>query len=134
MVKAISKSYLLPFSPQRVYAAWTSSDTVIPPATSMDIDAKVGGHYRLIMETPDFNARNEGVFSHVSPNQRLTYSWEWNGDGEITEIDVSFATHPDGTSLQLEHSGFAKQESRDMHDTGWDTYIEGLTKLLSSKN
>ena len=132
MVKPIAKSYLLPFPVDRVYRAWTASDTVIPPATAMDIDPRVGGHYRLIMERPGFTARSEGTFSQVVPNERLTYSWEWNSDGEVTEIDVRFAGHPDGTALQLSHSGFAKQESRDMHDAGWDSYVDGLIKFLSA--
>ena len=132
MTKPISKSYLLPFPVRQVYRAWVSSDTVVPPATSMDIDPKVGGHYRQIMDTTEFKARNEGTFSRVVPNERLTYSWEWNRNGEVTEIDVSFAGHLEGTSLQLTHSGFVKEQSRAMHDSGWDRYIEGLSKYLSA--
>ena len=51
----IEKQYELPFPISHVYAAWVSSDTVIPPATSMDVLPEVGGHYRLIMEMPDFS-------------------------------------------------------------------------------
>jgi uncharacterized protein YndB with AHSA1/START domain len=63
----IEKTYELPFPPSVVYDAWVSSDTVIPPATAMDIDPIVGGHYRLIMETPDFNGKNEGRFCWLNP-------------------------------------------------------------------
>ncbi|MEM7445605.1 MAG: SRPBCC domain-containing protein [Pseudomonadota bacterium] len=133
MVKAIEKKYVLPFPLEQVYQAWVSSDTVIPPATAMDIDPVAGGHYRLIMESPEFSARSEGVFSRVEPNQRLTYSWEWNGDGEVSEIDVVFTQHPDGTVISLTHSGFEKEQSRDMHATGWDSYAEGLTRHLEAQ-
>jgi hypothetical protein len=45
-MKNIEKTYELPFSPQQIYAAWVSSNTVIPPATKMDINPIEGGHYR----------------------------------------------------------------------------------------
>lgn len=132
MIKPISKSYVLPFPVARVYRAWVSSETVVPPATSMDIDPRVGGHYRLVMDAPEFSASNEGTFSRVSPHERLTYSWEWNNDGEVTEVDVTFALHPDGTEIAITHSGFDKNESRDMHDSGWDNYVDGLIRHLST--
>jgi uncharacterized protein YndB with AHSA1/START domain len=72
----LKKTYELSFPLEMVYDAWVSSDTVIPPATAMDVKPVVGGHYRLIMQTPEFNGNN--------------------------------------------------------HDVGWDSYMEGLTKLLGS--
>ena len=68
---SIDKTYQLPFPAQRVYAAWVSSKTVVPPATGMDIHPVVDGHYRLIMETPDFTARAEGVFLIVEPDEHI---------------------------------------------------------------
>ncbi len=126
----IRKNYDLPFPPARVYDAWTSSETVIPPATGMDINPVVGGHYRLIVDAPEQIMFNEGTFSVVEPGERLKYTWEWNGDGAVTEIEVLFAEGEEGTSLHLTHSGFASSESMAMHDTGWDSYVEGLKAHL----
>jgi len=50
----INKRYDFPFPLEKVYANWVSSNTVIAPATSMDIPPEVGGHYPLIMDTPEF--------------------------------------------------------------------------------
>ena len=133
MIEAISKSYVLPFPVERVYQAWVSSDTVIAPATAMDIDPVVGGHYRLIMDTPTYKGGNQGTFTRVSPNQRLTYSWEWDNDGEVTEIDVVFSAHQDGTSVHVSHTGFTKEESQRNHDSGWDSYIAGFIEHLAGK-
>ena len=52
MAIIVEKTYDFPFPPDRVYAAWVSSDTVIPPATAMDIEPKVGGHYFSLCESP----------------------------------------------------------------------------------
>jgi len=130
----IIKTYELPFSREKVYANWLSSKTIIAPATSMDILPQVGGHYRLIMSTPEFVSKNEGVFLIVEPISHVRYTWEWNHDGEVTEIDVKFSSSGLGTVIIIEHSGFTKQQSVDMHEHGWDSYIEGLIHFLSKKH
>ncbi len=126
----IEKSYNLPFPRKQVYAAWISSETVIPPATSMDIDTRVGGHYKLFMNTPEFDAKCEGRFFEIIEDEFLHYSWEWNGDGEISDIRVRFSDHEKGATVELTHKNFTKQDSRDMHDTGWDSYIDGLRHFM----
>ncbi len=130
----IEKTYVLPFPVDVVYQAWVSSDTVIPPATAMDIEPEVGGHYRLIMKTPEFEGRNEGTFLLVRPNKQVRYTWEWNGDGEVSTIDVGFQATADGTQVTLKHTGFSKPESVASHDSGWDSYIQGLEAFLSSSS
>ena len=129
----ILKRYQIPYSPQIVYEAWVSSDTVIPPATAMDIDPVIGGHIVLIMKSPEFEARNEGTFVAVDPGKHIRYTWEWNGDGEISEIDVRFLSAPDGTTVELEHSGFTRAESVETHDSGWDSYVAGLSRFIGEK-
>lgn len=126
----IIKTYDIPYPVQQVYAAWISSDTVITPATAMDIDPVPGGHYRLIMELPEFSGRNEGKFLLVEAEKRLVYTWEWNGDGEVTEIDVSFSETSSGTRVEIVHSGFRDQASMENHESGWDSYVEGFIKFL----
>ncbi len=127
----IEKNWTLDFPVERVFAAWTSSETVIPPATAMDIEPRVGGHYRLIVDDPQYRARCEGTFSRFETNRRVSYSWQWEGHEEVTQIDVRFtATDAGGTHIQLTHSGFGGEESRGAHDAGWDSYIAGFTRYL----
>ena len=130
----INITFELPFSVSDVYTAWVSSETVIPPATYMDVLPKVGGHYRLVMENPGQTMVNEGVFSVVEPEQRVVYTWEWNGDGEVTTIDVRFSAVAVGTRVDLSHTGFEKAESVQMHEMGWDSYVAGLTSFLEKKS
>ena len=128
----IEKEYLLPFPCDVVYDAWLSSETVIPPATAMDIDPKVGGHFRLFVETPEFSSQMEGEFLEVESNRRIRYTWQWKDDPESTEVDVTFAPNDDGgTLVKLLHSGFSGAESHALHDSGWDSYIQGLKAFLS---
>lgn len=130
----INKTYELPFPPAQVYQAWVSSDTVIAPATAMHIEAVVGGRYCLIIESAEFNSRNDGRFLIVEPEQHLRYTWEWNGDGEISEIDVRFASQGSGTLVTLAHSKLQTDESVRTHDAGWDSYIEGFLAFLAAQS
>ena len=129
----IDKHYELPFPPNRVFDAWVCSETVIPPATSMDINPQIGGHYRLYMEMEDRCSRAEGIFFSVEPGRHVRYTWEWDRDGEITEIDVCFDATPEGTSVHIQHTGFTNQSSVDMHAKGWDSYVEQLSAFLSDR-
>lgn len=130
----IDKHFELPFTPHRLFNAWVCSDTVIPPATRMDINPTVGGHYRLYMEMEDRCSRAEGLFFSVVPDRHIRYTWEWDRDGEITEIDVTFDPTAKGTALHIQHTGFVKEASRDTHDSGWDDYIEQLSTMLEQKS
>jgi uncharacterized protein YndB with AHSA1/START domain len=127
----IRKTYHFPFSVELVYSAWTSSETVIAPATRMNINPVVGGDYHLFIETADYTATNKGKFLEIVKNNFLKYSWEWNGDGEITEIAVKFDAKSNGTEIHLLHSGFRSSQSANMHDSGWDSYFEGLENFMS---
>ena len=126
----IDSTWYLPFPPSEVYAAWVSNDTVIPPATRMDIKAEVGGHYRLTAAGDDFVASNEGTFLVVEQNKRLIYTWHWQGDDETTEVEAQFKAHPEGTELHLLHGRFDTNESLTNHDNGWNSYVAGLRELL----
>ena len=121
----------IPFPVAQGFAAGLSSETVIRPATEMDALPEVGGHYRLFTETPAFDTTNEGTFSIVEPEQRVVYTREWNHDGEVSTIDVCFAQSEIGTGIHILHSGFEKPKSVAQHDSGWDSYLAGLTAHLS---
>lgn len=128
----IDKSYALPFSVSQTYAAWVSSDTVIAPATRMAVKPIVGGLYELFIETDDLTAHCEGLFDIIEPDSRVRYTWQWDGESEISVVDVSFKPDGDGTSVHLRHTGFMTQDSCDKHGKGWDNYIKGFTAFLGS--
>ena len=121
------KAYDVPAPLASVYAAWISDKTLIPPATALRIDARVGGTYRIEMG----DAAMEGTLQTVLPEEQLVYSWQWDGDDEATEVDVRFAAKGDGTEVTIEHRGFRSDVSLANHIEGWDAYIEGLTAHLT---
>jgi len=132
-IPPIDSTWVLPSTPEQVYAAWVSSDTVIPPATKMDVKPVVGGHYRLTAQNETLTMHNEGRFIEVTPKAHLRYTWQWLGDEEITEIEVTFSAHENGTQLRLQHGGFLTVASRTNHDNGWNSYVAGLTAFLTAQ-
>jgi uncharacterized protein YndB with AHSA1/START domain len=92
-----SKAYVLEFPRELVFSKWVAEDTVVSPAEKMEIELRVGGTYRLLMPG---GAAMEGVFSVFAENERVTYSWNWIGSDETTEVEVTFQDHADGTEIQ----------------------------------
>lgn len=129
-MNVFEKTYRLAYPPAAVYRHWISNDTVIAPAERMEIEPNPGGVYRLIMPG---GMIMEGTFSEVVPEQRLSYTWHWQGDAETSQVRVAFAADGDGTQVTITHSGFTSQTSYDNHAQGWDSYIKGFTAHLAAK-
>lgn len=123
-----SKSYVLKFPPELVFAKWVTEDTVVSPAEKMEIEPRVGGACRLLMP----GGGMEGVFSEFSENERVIYSWNCVGSDETTEVDVTFQVHADRTEVNVTHSGFRSEESLEMHASGWDSYLEGFNAHIGN--
>ena len=119
------------YSPEQVYDAWVSEETVVAPVTRIEKDVREGGHYRLYVETPDYTGVMHAEFLEVDAPRKLVYSWEWNNDGEKTTVAVRFLPDGDGCRVELSHGEFQKQESFDRHAFGWESYLDGLQKKLA---
>ena len=128
-MSTISKSYVIEFPLALVFSKWVAEDTVVSPAERMEIEPRIGGAYKLFMTG---GGVMEGMFSEFAENEHLTYSWNWVGSDETTEVDVTFQSHPNGTEVQITHSGFESSTSYDNHASGWDSYIEGFTAHIKT--
>jgi len=129
-MQTFSKTYVLEFPLETVFSTWVAEDTVVAPAEKMEIEPRVGGAYRLLLPG---GGVMEGEFSAFAENERVTYSWNWVGSDETTEVDVVFAAHPDGTEVTVTHSGFESAESHGMHASGWDNYLDGFAAHIRNR-
>ena len=126
----IHKRYTLPHTPQAVFDAWVSPDSVIAPVTGIEIEPKQGGLFKLTV-AGESDAHMIGRFLQFDRPNKLVYTWEWNHDGEESQVDVTFTALDKGTEVAIHHTGFEHDTSRDSHDRGWDSYIEGIQALLN---
>lgn len=127
---AIIKSYVINKPLEDVYHAWVSEQHIVTPATSLKIEPKVDGIYQLIAKVGEHEATMTGHFTKVLENNELEYTWEWNSDGERSVVNVKFTPDEEGTIVDIVHSGLASENAIDMHSQGWDSYIEGLKKII----
>jgi len=98
-----------------------------------DIDARIGGRYRVSFNMEDGEHHEVGgVYREVVPNQRLTFSWAWHTTPERESlVTVSLKPDGDGTLLTLHHEQLFDQAARDGHEGGWIGTLDKLEKYLA---
>lgn len=129
----IHKTYQSNLSKEILYEAWISDNMVIAPVVKLEIDARIGGVYKLFAESPDGIFIMPGAFVEVVPNSKLVYSWQWEGTEEETLVEVNFKENAEGSVVELTHSGFLSQESFDSHSAGWDSHFKGLIAKIQNQ-
>jgi uncharacterized protein YndB with AHSA1/START domain len=125
----------------RVYSAWTDvacvqrwfapGDMRVPEAS---VDVRPGGRYRIVMEQTDGQRHIvTGEYRDVVHNERLAFTWQWEGSDAVTMVEVAFtAIDADHTELSLVHTRFATIEARDKHGHGWGGCLANLHTFLSA--
>ncbi|MGA9875740.1 MAG: SRPBCC domain-containing protein [Solirubrobacteraceae bacterium] len=124
-------------SPEEVFDAWTSPEVlkrwwaVHPDGKTpvAEVDLRVGGRYRLVMESPDGETHTvSGVYREVERPKRLVYTWQWELDSgepaDISSVAVEFVGRGDHTDVVLEHTGLPDSDSRDRHAQGWSSCLD----------
>jgi uncharacterized protein YndB with AHSA1/START domain len=131
-------------SPQDVFDAWTNPEVLKrwwaaqPTWTSpgCDVDLRVGGNYVLRMQTDDGELHVVGgEYREVAPPHRLVYTWCWQGEdglhpGHVSLVTVEFRADGARTTVVLEHSGLASEESRGRHGGGWHGSLDSLERRI----
>jgi len=127
--------------PEKVYAAWTNPQKMtrwFGPANARigsvqaDIDARIGGRFRISFSTDDEYYEAGGVYREVVPNQKLVFSWAWHSTPEReSQVTISLKPDGDGTLLTLHHEQFFDSAARDGHERGWTGMLDNLEKYIA---
>jgi uncharacterized protein YndB with AHSA1/START domain len=144
----VSLSRYFDASPQMVYRAFTDPDqlaqwfgpiTFHVPRSTVEVDARSDGHWKLVMvsnDNPEMASPVDATFSEVVEN-RLLVGYEISQgfpgvpDGTKLTLTVEFTPEGDGTLLQLTQGPFP-EELRDMSAVGWGQSLHKLTALLET--
>lgn len=122
---------------ERVFAAWSTAeqlqrwfgpgDLTVPQA---EVDFRVGGGYRVVMQRHDGGQHIiAGTYHEIVPNERLRFSWRWEGSEVTTEVEIRFQAAGDQTDCILTHREFPTEEMRDKHRDGWEGCFAKLVVL-----
>jgi uncharacterized protein YndB with AHSA1/START domain len=117
-------------SPETVFSFFTEPDKLLKwMGTEAELDPRPGGIYRHQVR-PD--SLMIGEFVDLRPPRFLSFTWGWAGpDSPVPPgsslVEVTLDSDGDGTVLTLRHSGLPSPESVNLHDGGWQHFLERLS-------
>ena len=126
--------------PQQVFAAWTDAAHLqrwLAPIAQAD--GRVGGHFRLEVQTADGSHVVAGEYRELVPNQRLVMTWVYEGPmvpaGKApTKVTVDFRPSGPHTEVHVLHEGLQNPTYRDAIRQGaWTEALTQLEALLSGR-
>lgn len=130
---------VIPAPPTRLFEAWTTPEQLCAwwgprgvRCTHAEVDARIGGRYRLDNELPDGRVVSiVGEFLVVDPPQRLVYTWKLEPGSSTTErVTVRFLPHGSETEVVIVHERIADERTRDEHAAGWNGCLERLAACV----
>lgn len=105
------------------------------PAISAEVDARVGGGFRVRFRTADgLEHECAGEFLEIERPERVVMSWRWIQNGRIDEhekvsrVEMRLRPIETGTELTLVHSGLSDEDSARAHESGWDGAVQKLMR------
>jgi uncharacterized protein YndB with AHSA1/START domain len=123
---SLTMSRLLPATPDEVFDAYTDAEKqkiwfsildTEPGIVEIDVDLRVGGQQTAVWgPNRDELFRETQVFRVIDrPHRIVTTSTGSTAEGAVivTDVDVSFEAHGDGTLMTVVQSGFPTVETRD---------------------
>lgn len=125
----------------RLFAAWTRPEQVElwwgpsrVTCIGANIDLRVGGRYRIVHRMPDGGMVNiGGSFRRIEPPRQLVYTWQLEpGSGAEELVTVRFEPVDGATEVVVVHERITDQQTRDLHEAGWDGCLEGLADFVQT--
>ena len=119
-----------------VFEAWTKADLFrqwwVPRSfgltlLSCEMDARVGGGYRLVFPHEDSTMEFFGTYLEVTPHSRLVWTNE-EGDGRVTVTTVTF-DEIDGRTVVAVHDLYPSKEAADVSAGSSGAMPESLDQL-----
>ena len=119
-----------------VFEAWTKPELFkrwwVPKSMGMslrscEMDARVGGKYRLEFSYEGSKSAFFGTYKEVTPHSRLVWTNEESEDGAITTVTFE---EKDGKTLLVMHELYPSKEALDAAGTGAaDAMVETFAQL-----
>jgi uncharacterized protein YndB with AHSA1/START domain len=130
----------IPAPQDAVFRAWTDPDVFrrwfgAPGGSTLhaDMDVRVGGRYRIDMESSAGAGSVFGEYLEVKRPERLVYSFCWDGlPVAIADTRVTVEFHERGaeTEVVITHERQPSRGVSEFHEWGWDGSLEKLAELF----
>jgi uncharacterized protein YndB with AHSA1/START domain len=123
--------------PEEIYAAWTEKfDLWFADPEAINMKPEVGRPWFFLNKKEWGNHPHYGRFLRLEPYRLLETTWLTGPPGTggtETVIRVELTPQPNGTHVQLTHSGFHDEKSRDGHADNWPAALQHLDAVLSAQ-
>lgn len=128
---------------ERVWREWTEAESFADwfggaesevPITSVSMDVRVGGAWRLTMFSgPDRREINwKGEYREVAEPERLVFTVSDQPGDEFELVIVVLADLGDGrTEMRFEQRGHMRPEQYDAAKSGWGTFFDRIDERLA---
>jgi uncharacterized protein YndB with AHSA1/START domain len=124
---------------ERVFAAWLDPDilrrfmcpdgAVVPRA---DVEARVGGGFRIDMRKGDEVWIHTGTYLEISPPERLVFTWQSRETADVPSlVTLVFRERAGGTELVLTQERLPSAHAVIKHTGGWTQILELLGRQLA---
>lgn len=105
------------------------------PAAVFEQDVRVGGKWRGCLRAgpeaqgPQGDLWQGGEFREIVPNEKLVFTFQWDG-GPETVVTVILSDTDDGRTRMVFHqTPFDTAPTRDGHGLGWNSSFDRLAEL-----
>lgn len=124
-------------SAEVLFDAWlepASVSTWLRPSvisqTRAEIDARVGGGFRIVMVRDDAEVLHSGRYLEIDRPRRLVFSWNSPATGHRDSIvTVTFQERAGSTLVEIHQVGLPDDEARAGHHEGWSDALRELEAL-----
>jgi uncharacterized protein YndB with AHSA1/START domain len=137
-VPTVRISKMMPARREDVFNAWLDADGMrhwMCPGdikeTDIEIDARVGGKFRLVMHGEENDYEMTGEYVAIEPPTRIVFTWESNVTSGESLITLEFQDHGDETELVLIHERLTDAETAGNYEKGWTSILEKLATSLA---
>lgn len=124
-VKAVFDAWL---NPEMLKQFMIPGDSMIVPSATTD--PTVGGNFEIVMRNGDQDLPHTGTYSEITPHSRIAFTWETPFSEDVSEVSITLTPKGDATEIELFHSKFTTEESRDNHEAGWTKILETLNSVV----
>ena len=138
-VPTIQVTKILPAPRETVFAAWLDAGGMrhwMCPGdireTEVEIDARVGGKFRIVMHGEEQTYVMTGEYVEINPPHRLVFTWESNVTTGESLLTLEFMESDDGTELVLIHERLSDAETAGNYEKGWGSILEKLAERMAA--
>jgi uncharacterized protein YndB with AHSA1/START domain len=101
----------------------------------VDLDARVGGSLRVVMQGPAGTYEHWGEFTTIDRPRKLAFTWRAKAtDFAPTLVTVELFEAPNGhCDLVLTHEKFPRPDAGDQYRGGWEQIITRLDSFVRQR-